>query len=155
MQAPADRKEFYNHMTNNANPSLDQALISDQFLVDPYPTLRQLQTEAPVLWSETVGAWIVTRYDDVLVTFRDVAHFSNEGRLGRAVEYLTPEQRANFGPFENHYATKSLIHSDPPDHTRLRSLMNKVFTPRVVDAMRPRIQTLVDELLDQALSAGE
>ena len=141
-------------MTNNANPELDQALVSKQFLVDPYPLLRQLQTEAPVIWSETVGAWIVTRYDDVMVTFRDVAHFSNEGRLGRAVEYLTPEQRANFGPFENHYATKSLIHSDPPDHTRLRALVNKAFTPRVVEGMRPRIQTLVDEFLDAAQAAG-
>ena len=60
-------------MINYANPDLDQALSSKQFLVDPYPTLRQLQTEAPVIWSETVGAWIVTRYDDVMVTFRDVA----------------------------------------------------------------------------------
>jgi cytochrome P450 len=56
---------------------------------------------------------------------------------------------------ENHYATKSLLHSDPPDHTRLRSLMNKAFTPRVVEAMRPRIQALVDELLNQALSTGQ
>ena len=145
---------FYNNMINNANPDLDAALVSNEFLVDPYPTLRQLQTEAPVVWSDSVGAWIVTRYDDVLVTFRDVAHFSNEGRLGRAVEYLTPEQRASFGPFEHHYATKSLIHSDPPDHTRLRALVNKAFTPRVVEGMRPRIQELCDELLDAALGGG-
>ncbi len=141
-------------MTNTANSAIDVALISDEFLRDPYPTLRQLQTEAPVYWSESVGGWIITRYDDVLITFRDVMHFSNEGRLGRAVEYLPPEQRANFGAFENHYATKSLLHSDPPDHTRLRALVNKAFTPRVVEAMRPRIQTLVDGLLDSAPSMG-
>ncbi len=134
--------------------TLETTLISDTFLRDPYPLLRQLQAEAPVYWSESVGAWIVTRYDDVLVTFRDVGHFSNEGRLGRAIDYLPPVQRAHFGPFQNHYATKSLLHSDPPDHTRLRSLMTKAFTPRVVEAMRPRIQTIVDELLDKALAAG-
>jgi len=141
-------------LTTQTNHAIDAALISDEFLRDPYPLLRQLQMEAPVYWSESIGGWIVTRFDDVVVTFRDVAHFSNEGRLGRAVEYLPPEQRANFGAFENHYATKSLIHSDPPDHTRLRSLMNKVFTPRAVEALRPRIQELVEELLDAAPSSG-
>ena len=143
-----------NLMTTSAIDTFDSVLISDEFLRDPYPTLRRLLTEAPVFWSESVGAWIVSRYDDVVVTFRDFAHFSNEGRLGRAVEYLPPEQRANFGAFENHYATKSLIHSDPPDHTRLRSLVNKVFTPRAVEALRPRIQELVEGLLDAAPSTG-
>src|SRR5258706_3035612 len=106
-------------MLDTANPVIDSALVSDAFLRDPYPILRQLQTETPVCWSESVGAWIITRYDDVVVTFRDVAHFSNEERLGRALAYLTPEQRPNFGAFGNHYATKRLIHSDPPDHTPL------------------------------------
>src|SRR5262252_2428391 len=141
-------------LTTHATAEIDDVLVSPEFLRDPYPTLKRLQTEAPVFWSESIGAWIVTRYDDVVVTFRDVAHFSNEGRLGRAVEYLPPEQRANFGPFEAHYATKSLIHSDPPDHTRLRALVNKAFTPRVVEAMQPRIQELVDGFLDAALAAG-
>src|SRR5262245_43838285 len=147
--------QFYNNMSYIANPDLDAALVSDEFLIDPYPTLRRLQSESPVVWSDSFGAWIVTRYDDVLVTFKDVAHFSNEGRLGRAVEYLPPEQRANFGPFEDHFATKSLIHSDPPDHTRLRGLVNKAFTPRVVEGMRPRIQELCEEFLDEARSAGD
>jgi cytochrome P450 len=141
-------------LTTLTNQSLDSALISDEFMRDPYPLMRQMQAEAPVYWSETIGGWIVTRYDDVLVTFRDVAHFSNEGRLGKAVEYLPPEQRANFGAFESHYASRSLIHSDPPDHTRLRGLMNKVFTPRAVEALRPRIQELVEALLDAAPSSG-
>src|SRR5258708_3647826 len=141
-------------LTDQINQAIDATLISDEFLRDPYPTLRQLQEEAPVFWSESIGGWIVTRYDDVMVTFRVLAHFSNEGRRGRAVEYLPAEQRANFGAFEHHYATKSLIHSDPPDHTRLRSLMNKVFTPGAVEALRPRIQDLVEELLDAAPSSG-
>ncbi len=138
----------------HADPTLDAELISDAFLHDPYPTMRRMQAEAPVYWSETIGAWIVTRYDDVLTTFRDFRHYSNEGRLGQAVAYLPPEQRANFGPFEAHYATKSLIHSDPPDHTRLRGLLNQAFTPRVIEGMRPRIQALVTQLLDDTPSTG-
>ncbi|MEP7355626.1 MAG: cytochrome P450 [Anaerolineales bacterium] len=137
-------------MLNTALHALDQELVSDEFFRNPYPTMHRLQDEAPVFWSESVGAWVVTRYDDVVTTFRDVAHFSNEERLGRAVEYLPPEQRANFGEFERHYATKSLIHSDPPDHTRLRALLNKAFTPRAVEALRPRVQAVVDRLLDTA-----
>jgi hypothetical protein len=132
----------------------DQDLISNEFLRDPYPILHHLRSNTPVYWSESVGGWIITRYDDVVTTFRDVAHFSNEGRLGRAIDYLSTEQRAHFGAFQNHYATKSLLHSDPPDHTRLRSLLNKAFTPRVVEAMRPRVEALVDELLTQAMRAG-
>ena len=73
-------------LTTLTNRSLDAALISDAFMRDPYPLMRQMQMEAPVFWSESIGGWIVTRYDDVLVTFRDVAHFLNEGRLGKAVE---------------------------------------------------------------------
>src|SRR5258708_27600427 len=105
--------------------SVDLALISDDFVRNPYPILHQLRSEAPVYWSKSVGGWIITRYDDVITTFRDTTYFSNEGRLGRAVDYLPPDQRANLGAFENHYATKSLLHSDPPHPTRLRSLMKK------------------------------
>lgn len=141
-------------LTTPATAALDAALISDEFLNDPYATLRRLQAEAPVFWSETIGAWVITRYDDVLTTFRDVQHFSNEGRLGRAAEYLPPKQRAKLSAFESHYAGRSLIHSDPPDHTRLRGLLTKAFTPRVIEGMRGRIQSIVDELLDAAPSGG-
>jgi len=128
--------------------ALDELLVSREFMEDPYPILRRLREEDPVHWSDSIGAWILTRYDDIVVTFKDVAHFSNEGRLARTVEYLPPESRARFQGIEAHYRQKSLIHSDPPDHTRLRGLVTKAFTPRVVEAMRPRIQAITDELLD-------
>jgi cytochrome P450 len=88
------------------------------------------------------------------VTFKDTARFSNEHRLGRAVAYLPPEKRAKYSAFEAHYATKGLLHSDPPDHTRMRLLVNKEFTPKVVEQMRPRIQQVVDRLLDDAAARG-
>jgi cytochrome P450 len=140
--------------TQTPAAEIDAALVSDAFQRDPYPLMQRLRTEMPVFWSESLGAWVLTRYDDVLTTFRVTRHFSNEGRLGQAVAYLPPEQRGRFGAFEHHFATKSLIHSDPPDHTRLRGLVTKAFTPRVVEAMRPRIQAIVDELLDAALAHG-
>ncbi|MCC7361714.1 MAG: cytochrome P450 [Anaerolineales bacterium] len=139
-------------LTPVARSEIDAALISDEFQHNPYPLMARLQDEAPVYWSESIGAWIVTRYDDVQTTFKVTRQFSNEGRLGKAVDYLPAAERARFGAFEQHYATKSLIHSDPPDHTRLRGLVTKAFTPRVIEGMKPRIQAIIDELLDQALA---
>ena len=134
--------------------ALDRVLISDEFVADPYPVLRQLREEQPVYWCETIGAWLVTRFDDVMVTFRDVAQYSNEGRLGKATEYLPPDTRSRFAAFEDHYRTPSLLHSDPPAHTRLRGLVRDTFTPRPVAAMEPRIKAITDELVDRAERAG-
>lgn len=134
--------------------TLDDMLVSREFMEDPYPLLRQLRAEDPVHWSDSIGGWILTRYDDMVVTFKDTAHFSNEGRLAKAVAYLPPETRSRFQIFEDHYRQRSLIHSDPPDHTRLRSLVTKAFNARVVEAMRPRMQEIVNEAFDAALQAG-
>jgi len=73
---------------------------------------------------------VLTRYDDVVVTFMEVPTFSNEGRLARATAYLPPESRDKLRVFEDHFRTKGLIHSDPPDHTRMRKLVLKVFSLR-------------------------
>jgi cytochrome P450 len=141
------------------NPSstleLDETLVSQEFTKNPYPILRQMREENPVYWSEAVGAWILTRYDDIIATFKDTESYSNENRLGKAVVYLSPEKRLKFKPFEDHYATKSLLHSDPPDHTRLRALVVKEFTPTVVEQMRPRIQEVVNGLIDAVNENGE
>jgi len=117
--------------------------------------MRQLRADDPVHWSDSIGGWVLTRYDDIVTTFKDLSHFSNEGRLAKAVEYLPAETRAKFKTFEDYYRLKSLIHSDPPDHTRLRGLVTKAFTPRVVEAMRPRIQQITDELLDAVRLDGK
>lgn len=142
-------------MTTSSIAEMDQALISEEFVANPYPLLRRLQEEQPVYWSESIGGWLVTRFDDVLVTFRDVAQFSNEGRLGKAVDYLSPQERSKFRAFEDHYRTPSLLHSDPPAHTRLRKLARDTFTPRAIAAMEPRIQLVVDRLLDRVQDSGE
>jgi cytochrome P450 len=116
--------------------------------------LHRLRAEDPIHWSDSVGGWILTRFDDIAVTFKDVEHYSNEGRLARAVEYLAPEARAKLQVFEEHYRTKGLLHSDPPDHTRLRALVVKSFTAKMVEAMRPRMQATVNMLLDEVAEAG-
>jgi cytochrome P450 len=134
---------------------VEPLLNSDEFLRDPYPVLRTLQDSEPVYWSESIGGWLLTRYDDVLLAFKDTARFSNEGRIAKAVEYLPADTRATLKPFEDHYRSRGLLNSDPPDHTRLRSLVSGRFTPRAVEAWRPRIEEIVANLLDGVQKSGE
>lgn len=134
--------------------TLDAQLGTPEFDADPLETLRGLREVDPVHWSDAIGGWIVTRYADVVSTFKDVPVFSNVGRLAKASAYLPPDRRAQFKAFEDHYNIKGLLHSDPPDHTRLRTLVLTAFNPRVIEAMRPRIQAIVDGILDKAAPAG-
>ena len=134
--------------------NFEELLVSPEFVANPYPLLAHLRQKEPVYWSDGIGGWLLTRYDDILISFKQTTHYSNENRLGKAVEYLPPERRAKFKPFEDHYATKGLLHSDPPDHTRLRALVTREFTVMIVEKMRPRIQEVVDGLLDAAEKNG-
>ncbi len=134
-------------MPATLRPALDEQLVSPAFYQNPYPFYDELRAEAPVAYSEALGGWLLTRYDDVLATLHDTRHFSSQGRMLAALERLPDGSRAHFKPFEDHF-TVGLISSDPPNHTRLRALVNKAFTPRVIEQLRPRIQQLVDELLD-------
>ena len=142
-------------MPNTLWTAIDEKLVSDEFLDDPYPLLRQLRREEPVYWSESIGGWILTRYDDMVPTFKDVAHFANFGRFAKAVEYLPPDARKKLEPFESHYRQKNLLQSDPPDHTRLRALVVKVFNANSIEAMRPMIRKVVHEVIDTVEPRGE
>ena len=131
-------------------PALDEQLVSPAFYQNPYPLYEALRAEAPVAYSQALGGWVLTRYDDVLASLQDPRHFSSQGRMLAALERLPAGSRAHFRTFEDHFSI-GLISSDPPNHTRLRSLLTKAFTPRVIEKLQPRIQQLVDELLDAAV----
>jgi cytochrome P450 len=127
---------------------IGEVLLTPACIADPYAALLGIRAEDPVLWSSAMGGWVLTRYDDIVVTFKDTDTFGNEGRMTRALDHLEPASQKKLGPFRDHYTTKGLIHSDPPDHTRIRRLVLKAFTPPVIEAMRPQIQGIVDDLLD-------
>ena len=113
------------------------------FVADPYPTYRQLRTEDPVHHSP-MGFWVLTRYEDVVAALRDP-------RLAK--EAIAAFVAARFGapvPIMG----LSMLDRDPPDHTRLRSLVSKAFTPRVVEGLRPRVQQIVDGLIARAREKG-
>lgn len=132
---------------------LDAYVLSPAFFADPYPLYHQLRADDPVHWSEVLGGWMLTRYDDVFATLRDTRHFSNRGRMLSVLDHVPADTRDELRLFEDHF-TVGLISSDPPDHTRLRGLINRGFTPRVIEQLRPRIQVLVDDLLDRVIERG-
>jgi len=138
-------------MSVHSNSILDQSVNAPGFFDNPYPVYQRLRSEDPVHWSELWQAWVVTRYDDVMAILRDPDHFSNAGRQARLLDRFPAEAQAKLQPLAQHYATGGLINSDPPTHTRLRALINKAFTPRMVEHMRARIQEIVDELLNAVL----
>ena len=101
---------------------------SASILNDPYATYDRLRARDPVHRMRLINGWVLTRYEDVDLVLRDHRRFSKDD-----------------GIEDPH---RSMLHHDPPDHTRLRSLVSKAFTPRAVRELHPRVQRIVDELLD-------
>ncbi len=139
--------------------SIDQELSAPSFLVDPYPVLRRLQSEEPVHWCEPWNAWLLSRYEDVDRILRDDGKTvstsrSNDGRMGRAFDHFSPSERKQLQPVIDHYAV-GLLSSDPPDHTRLRGLIGRAFTPQVIAGLAPFIREVADESLDRLDGASE
>jgi cytochrome P450 len=123
-------------------------LLSDQLLADPYPYYGRLRDEAPVhpmRLPNGLEAWQVSRYDDARMVLADRRFSLSEEALKAAG--LFQGSSSPFGP--------SLMTSDPPQHTRLRRLVSKAFTPRRVESLRPRVQEIVDRLLDAIAPLGE
>ena len=122
-------------------------LWSQAALIDPYPIYRRLLSETPI--SMMHGGLMLTRYADVLPALRDPRLLA--ARITPSEAWLA---ETGLGPLF-HAHSKMMLFSDPPDHTRLRSLVNKAFTPRVVENMRPHIQQIVDDLLDRVQDTGQ
>ncbi|SHG89441.1 cytochrome P450 family protein [Streptoalloteichus hindustanus] len=119
-----------------------------EFLADPHAGFARLRQQAPVHRIRTpdgAAAWLVTRYADVRAALADPrlsldkANSAGRGFTGFA---LPPALDAN------------LLNMDPPDHTRLRRLVSRAFTPRYVERMRDRVQAITDELLDAVAPLG-
>ena len=113
---------------------------------NPFPLYTQLRAEQPVCPVKLPDGrtmWLVTRYDDVVSVLKDVRFVKNPANVDPA--YPAPKQL--WVPKFAHVLTRHMLNMDKADHTRLRSLVNKAFSPRLVEQMRGRIESLTTELL--------
>ena len=119
---------------------------------DPHATWRALREQAPVYRSRVFGSWICTRYDDVHRVLRDPNFTSDRSEVPvmKLIERLSRRDPV-FGSF----LQRNLLSIDGAEHRRLRGLVSKAFTPRRIERLRPRLQVLVDDLLERAAEKGE
>ncbi|MGR3503469.1 cytochrome P450 [Pseudaestuariivita sp.] len=126
--------------------AFDLRAVPEAYLEDPYAVLAQLRTQAPVHQAPD-GTFVLTRYDDIVQTYRDPALWSSD----KTAAFLP-----KFGDtplFEHH--TTSVVFTDPPDHTRIRRLFQSAFTRKALAAFEPRITALVDGYLDRLEDQGK
>lgn len=116
--------------------------------LDPYPSYRAMREARPVYWHPVFRSWLLTRHDDVARVLRAPAMSVDRSAMGD-LELL------ELSPEAIDAIRASLLMIDPPDHTRIRGLVNKAFTPRVVEKLRPRIEDVVSDLLDRVEARGE
>src|SRR5437762_2683700 len=117
-------------------------------LADPYPYYRKLRETHPVFRVAELDAWIVTSYEAVNGALRTPQLSSD--RFPRLRQRLASKGLDSLAEDR----VRSMIHMDPPDHTRLRGLVNKAFTPKTVESMASHIHDIVNDLLKAVQSHG-
>ncbi len=126
---------------------------SPEFVAYPYEAYADLRENTPVTYFEPTNQWLIARYEDVNALLRDrrlgrtYLHVATHQEFGREPD---PEYLAPFW----HVIRNGMLDMEPPDHTRLRRLVAKAFTPRMVESLRPRVQKITEELVAGLLAAG-
>jgi cytochrome P450 len=127
--------------------------LAPEFIANPYPVYEQLRATTPIFWHDASRMWFFTAHEDVDALLRD-------RRFGRTILHLMSREAAGLPPVPEHMkpfrklSDHSMFDKEPPEHTRLKSLVHKVFTPRRVEMLRTRIQAQTDVLLDVAEAQG-
>jgi cytochrome P450 len=121
-------------------------LLRPEVLADPYPLFRRLRQEDPVHEDPQGRGWIISRYDDVEKVLAD--------RRFSAQRTLLASEGPGASSAVQAALARQMLFLDPPDHTRLRSLFTKAFTPQRMEALKPQVTTLVTEYLNRAEDAG-
>ncbi len=120
-------------------------LLTPERVADPYPVFDDLRRHQPVHWNERYRAWFIHRHDDLLAALKD-PRFSSD-RIRPVFEHkLTEDQRKERAPTYR-ILGEWMVFRDPPDHTRLRKLVSRAFTPRAISLWEPRIAEVTEELI--------
>ncbi|MEO7020981.1 MAG: cytochrome P450 [Ktedonobacteraceae bacterium] len=145
-------------MTTEPTLELDNLFASVQ---DPYPMYTYLRENEPVRWNPMFNCFMLSKYDDVNMAFSDHQRFSSDiwtpipESLGATIGLQPEDEASQFLKKILPYMAENLQGMDPPGHTRQRTLMMKTFTPRMLEAFRPTVQRIVDDLIDQHLAQGK
>ena len=129
-------------------PTGPYTLKSADVTHDPYPLYHTIRACAPVYFDPLLERWLVTGYREVEAVLRDL-RFSSKG----AARLSRPDQRGNHPALTQNLA-RNMIRNDPPEHTRMRNHVNRAFTPRLVERLRPQIEELTNSLLNKVQASG-
>jgi cytochrome P450 len=124
------------------------------FVANPYPAYKRLRADHPVRYDEATDHWLVSRYVDVNALLRDrrfgrtYLHVATHEEMGR------PPDPPRLDPFW-HLVRSGILDMEPPDHTRVRALVSKAFTPRTVERLTPSVEAIVLRLVERVRGTGE
>jgi cytochrome P450 PksS len=136
---------------NTASAGRNRNPVSPENLLNPYPFYEDLRDNDPVHWSDTLHAWILTRYDDVVNYFRDSRMSANRVAIfEHQVKALGPGILNDFIEI----VRRQMIMKDGPEHIRMRRQANPNFTPQALDSWRPTIRNTMTMLVDQVQHQG-
>lgn len=121
-------------------------LLAQETKGNPHAFYAQLRGTSPIIYVEGLDAWLLTTYEDALWLLKDPRFTKDRHKLPELAE----QQDESWGTF----VMRNLLMVDPPDHSRLRSLVSKAFTPRMIEHLRPQIQQITDDLLDAVQEQG-
>jgi pimeloyl-[acyl-carrier protein] synthase len=127
--------------------------LAKGFREDPYPFYRRLRETDPFHRSRPADGYVLSRYDDVIAVLRDSSFSSDERNMNLYSRMVRRMERHGL-PDPYHDDNMSMLRRDPPDHTRLRGLVAKAFTPRSIERMRPRVEQILKELLEARPAHG-
>ena len=132
--------------------AIDFDLSRPELRADPYPLFRRLREEEPVHWSERLEAWVLTRYDHVRAALNDPRLSAD--RITPFVDHMKGNTQSPIGEFARALGLWAVFR-DPPDHTRLRAVMNRAFVAGTIARLGPAIERLVDGLIARVAADGE
>lgn len=127
---------------------LKQSFVNGTYFSNPFPLFAKLRQSYPVFYSETLGGWVVTRFQDVSDILHNHQDYSSKGRVLHLINKLDPEVQKRLPLLQMHFAT-GLAHSDAPEHKRLRGLLAQAFTPKVSESMRPIARDVVQKVISR------
>ncbi|MEW5853770.1 MAG: cytochrome P450 [Myxococcota bacterium] len=140
-------------MFGHRRPLLSPSLQDPRFIRgDRYAIYQRMRAQSPVYWDRALTCWVVTGYAEAMAALKEPRLAAD--RMASVYDVIPIEERARFAPLIES-VSRFLLFRDAPQHTRIRALVHKAFTPRRVEGMRAHMQEVVDRLIDDVAPRGE